>query len=222
MPVGVREIESLLGFAVAGLFFLVWWLYDAISLGIFALPATFFLVFIPSLGPDRYRFPSQRVWMSWLVAHIIALLLAYAALCFSLLSSMLYLVQERRIKSKFRSGPKPGKTQRWQPLEWLPPLDTLERLALATLEFGFPCMTVGLLIGSVLVQETSLGAAYFLDPNILASFVMWFVYATLLLLRRGMGMRGRRAAYVSGGALVVMMAVWAVNFFSQVHRFGPQ
>lgn len=37
MPVGVREIESLLGFAVAGLFFLVWWLYDAVSLGIFAL-----------------------------------------------------------------------------------------------------------------------------------------------------------------------------------------
>jgi len=217
MPVGVREIESLLGFAVAGLFFLVWWLYDAISLGIFALPATFFLVFIPSLGPDRYRFPTQRVWMSWLVAHIIALLLAYAALSFSLLASLMYLVQERRIKSK----PKPGKSGR-SPLDWLPPLDTLERLALATLEFGFPCMTVGLLIGSVLVQETSLGAAYFLDPNILASFVMWFVYATLLLLRRGMGMRGRRAAYVSGGALVVMMVVWAVNFFSQVHRFGPQ
>jgi len=214
----VREIESLLGFAVAGLFFLVWWLYDAISLGIFALPATFFLVFIPSLGPDRYRFPSQTVWMSWLVAHIIALLLAYAALCFSLLASVLYLVQERRIKAKH----KPGEKSRWAPLDWLPPLDTLERLALATLEFGFPCMTVGLLIGTVLVQETALGAAYFLDPNILASFVMWFVYATLLLLRRGMGMRGRRAAYVSGVALVVMMAVWAVNFFSQVHRFGPQ
>jgi len=178
---------------------------------------SFFLVFIPSLGPDRYRFPTQRVWMSWLVAHIIALLLAYAALSFSLLASLMYLVQERRIKSK----PKPGKSGR-SPLDWLPPLDTLERLALATLEFGFPCMTVGLLIGSVLVQETSLGAAYFLDPNILASFVMWFVYATLLLLRRGMGMRGRRAAYVSGGALVVMMVVWAVNFFSQVHRFGPQ
>ncbi|MGB0065383.1 MAG: cytochrome c biogenesis protein CcsA [Terracidiphilus sp.] len=216
MPVGVREIESLLGFAIAGLFFLIWWLYDAISLGIFALPATFLLVFIPSLGPDRYRFPSQTAWMSWLAAHIIALLLAYAALAFSLLSSAMYLVQERRIKSKT------GKTGRWQPLDWLPPLDTLERLALATLEFGFPCMTVGLLIGSVLVQQTALGAAYFLDPNIIASFVMWVVYVTLLLLRRGMGMRGRKAAYVSGAALVVMMAVWAVNFFSQVHRFGPK
>ncbi len=218
MPVGVREIESLLGFLVAGLFFLVWWLYDAISLGVFALPATFFLVFIPSLGPGTYRFPSQRVWMSWLVAHIIALLLACAALCFSLLSSMLYLVQERRIKAKV----KPGQLGRFAPLDWLPPLDTLERLALATLEFGFPCMTVGLLIGVVLVQETSLGASNFLDTNNHASFAKLIVYATLLLLRRGIGLRGRRAAYVSGAAMVVMMAVWAANFFSQVHRFGPQ
>ena len=218
MPVGVREIESLLGFAVAGLFFLVWWLYDAISLGIFALPATFFLIFVPALGPDRYSFPSQGVRVSWLVAHIIALLLAYAALCFSLLASLLYLVQERRIKAK----PKPGQKSTWAPLDWLPPLDTLERIALATLEFGFPCMTVGLVIGSVLAQETALGAAYFRDPKVLASFAMWAVYVILLLVRRSAGLRGRRAAYVSGAALMVMMAVWAANLFSHVHRFGPQ
>ena len=53
VPVSFREIESLLGFAVAGLFFLIWWIYDAISLGIFALPATFLLIVIPSLGPGR-------------------------------------------------------------------------------------------------------------------------------------------------------------------------
>jgi ABC-type uncharacterized transport system permease subunit len=218
MPVGEHEIESLLGFAVGGIFFLVWWLYDGISLGIFALPATFFLVFIPALGPNRYRFPSQGVYDAWLVAHIIALLLAYAALFFSLVSSMLYLVQERRIKSKRR----PAKTSKWGPLDWLPPLDTLERVALATLEFGFPCMTVGLILGSVLVQETSIGASYFLNPDILAAYVMWAIYVTLLFMRRSASLRGRKAAYVSGAALVVMMAVWCVNFFSQVHRFGPQ
>ncbi|MGP8253198.1 MAG: inner membrane protein YpjD [Terracidiphilus sp.] len=218
MPVGEHEIESLLGFAVAGIFFLVWWLYDGISLGIFALPATFFLVLIPALGPNRYQFPSQGVYDAWLVAHIIALLLAYAALFFSLVASMLYLALERRIKSKL----KPGKTSKWGSFEWLPPLDTLERVALATLEFGFPCMTVGLILGSVLVQETSVGASYFLNPNILAAYVMWAIYVTLLFVRRGAGLRGRKAAYVSGAALVVMMAVWCVNFFSQVQRFGPR
>jgi ABC-type uncharacterized transport system permease subunit len=214
VPVGVREVESLLGFAVAGLFFLVWWLYDAISLGLFALPATFFLVFVPALGSERYTFPSQGVRTSWLVAHIVALLLAYAALCFSLLASVLYLIQEQRLKSK----PRQGKI----PLDWLPPLDTLERIAHATLEFGFPCMTVGLIIGSVLAQETAVGASYFADPKVIASFAMWVVYVALLLVRRGAGLRGRKAVYVSGAALAVIMAVLAANFISNVHRFGPQ
>jgi ABC-type uncharacterized transport system permease subunit len=216
IPLGVREVQSLLGLAVAGLFFLVWWLYDAISLGLFALPATFFLVFVPSLGPDRYTFPSQGVRVSWLVAHIAALLLAYVALGFSLLASILYLVQERRLKSK----PKAGQDSWWAPLEWLPPLNTLERISEAMLEFGFPCMTVGLVIGSVLAQETPLGAAYFLDPKIIAAFVSWGIYVLLLLVRRTAGLRGRKAAYLSGAVFAVMVVVWTANLFSHVHRFG--
>jgi ABC-type transport system involved in cytochrome c biogenesis permease subunit len=130
---------------------------------------------------------------------------------------MLYLVQERRIKSK----PRAGKSS-WAPLDWLPPLDTLERISHATLEFGFPCMTVGLVIGSVLAQETALGAAYFADPKVIASFISWVVYVMLLLVRRSAGLRGRKAAYLSGAVLIVVMAVWAANLFSRVHRFGPQ
>jgi len=218
MPVGAREAESLLGLAVVGLYFLAWWLYDAISLGIFALPVTFFLVFVPALGMTHYIFPSPGVRTSWLVAHISALLAAYAALGFSLLASVLYLVQERRLKAKR----KPNEDSWWAPLDWLPPLDTLERLAHAMLLFGFPCMTVGLVLGAVLVQETDLGAAYFLDPKVLASFAMWGLYVLLLFLRQTAGLRGRRAAYLSGAVLAVMLCVWAANMVSHVHRFGAQ
>jgi ABC-type uncharacterized transport system permease subunit len=216
LPVGAREVESLLGFAVASLFFLAWWLFDAISLGIFALPITFFLVFVPALGLSHYSFPSQGVRTNWLAAHIAALLAAYAALGFSLLASVLYLVQERRLKAKIRANAESG----WLSFDWLPPLDTLERIAHAMLLFGFPCMTVGLLIGSVLVQETSLGASYFLDPKVMASFAMWVVYVLLLFVRRSAGLRGRKAAYLSGAVLVFMLAVWAANLVSHVHRFG--
>jgi ABC-type uncharacterized transport system permease subunit len=216
LPVGAREVESLLGLAVVAAFFIVWWIYDAISLGIFALPATFFLVLVPALGPDRYHFPSQGVRTSWLVAHIAALLAAYAALGFSLLASLLYLVQERRLKRIPKSS-----ESTWQSsLDWLPPLDTLERIAHATLEFGFPCMTVGLIIGAVLVQETPLGAAYFLDPKVIASFISWGVYVMLLLVRRSAALRGRKAAWLSGAVVVVMVFVWASNLVSHVHRFG--
>lgn len=215
MPVGVREVESLLGFAVAGVFLAVWWLYDAIPLGIFALPIAFFAVFVPALGPGRYTFPSEGVRAGWLVAHIAALLAAYVALGFSLLASILYLVQERRLKSKRKPGEKPRRL----PLDWLPSLDTLERIAHATLEFGFPCVTVGLIIGSVLAQE-SFGAAYFGDPKIIASFAMWAVYVALLWVRRSAGLRGRRAAYLCGAVFLVMLGVLAANAFSQVHRYG--
>jgi ABC-type uncharacterized transport system permease subunit len=217
MPVDVREVESLLGFAIAGLFLLIWWLYDAIALGIFVLPMTFFAVFVPALGPERFAFPSAGVRIGWLVAHIAALLAAYVALGFSLLASVLYLVQERRLKSKQM----PGEDSWWLPLDWLPPLDTLERIARASLEFGFPCMTVGLVIGSVLAQE-AVGPAYFFDPKVIASFALWLVYVALLFIRRAAGLRGRKAAYLSGAVFLVMLAVLAANIFSHVHRYGPQ
>lgn len=216
MPVGAREAESLLGFLIAALFFLAWWFYDAISLGIFAMPCTLFLVFVPALGVTGYTFPSQGVRNSWLIAHIAALLAAYAGLGFSLLASVLYLLQERRLKAKMKGTSE----ARWVLLDWLPPLDTLERLAHAMLLFGFPCMTVGLLLGVVLVQESELGAAYFLDPKVLASFALWVLYVLLLFLRHSAGLRGRRAAYLSGAVLVLMLCVWAANMVSHVHRFG--
>ena len=57
VPVGVREAESMLGLLVAGLFFLVWWVYKAVSLGIFALPITFFIVLSPRWEPKSTFFP---------------------------------------------------------------------------------------------------------------------------------------------------------------------
>jgi len=213
MPVGIRETESLLGLLLAGLYLLAWWLYGAISLGIFALPVTFFLVFVPALGITSYTFPSDVVRSDWLIAHIAALLVASAALCFSLLASFLYLAQERRIKRKIKAC----EPSHWAPLGWLPPLDTIDRIAHSLLLFGFPCMTIGLVIGAVLVQETPLGAAYFLDPKVIASFAMWSVYVLLLYLRHRTGLRGRKAAYLSGAVLVALLVVWIANL---VHRFS--
>jgi ABC-type transport system involved in cytochrome c biogenesis permease subunit len=208
--------------------------------------------------------------MGWLVVHIGFLLAAYASLGFSMVASFLYLVQERRLKSRFlvmaavggsshpsqnRGGmghpdflpatsqsrdvghpdllyrgdllshPSQLQGRVGHPVpryllsgDFLPPLDTLERIAHATLLFGFPCMTFGLLVGSLLAQE-SVGPAYFFDPKVLLSFAMWILYVVLLYIRRSAGLRGRRAAYLSSGVFLVMLLVWAANQFSQVHRF---
>lgn len=208
IPVGMHEVHALLGLLISATFLILWLLRRTVSFGIFALPLTFFLVLIPSMGPDKYTFAATGVRSGWLFAHISTLLAAYVALIFSMLASFFYLLQERRLKSKVPS----------RLLTWLPPLDTMDKIAYSTLLIGFPCMTVGLLVGSLVAQE-KVGSEYFHDPKVIASFGMWLLYVVLLFIRRVQGLRGRKAAYVSSLFFLVMLGVWAANQFSAVHRF---
>ncbi len=208
MPAGMREVESLLALLICGVFLLIAILYRTISFSVFALPLSLLLVLEPAIGLNHGTFHSPMIRSGWLFLHISALLSAYAALLFSLLANFLYLVQERRLKQKRRAGF----------LTWLPPLETMDSISSNLLLIGFPFMTVGLLAGSVIAQE-SVGAVYFLDPKVLLSFGMWLIYLAMLFIRRSMGLRGRRAVYLSSFAFLVVLSVWAANQFSSVHRF---
>ena len=152
------------------------------------------------------------------------LLAAYAALLFSMLSSFLYLIQERRLKSKqwTKAGvaPRPQKRPRGF-LTWLPPLATMDQIATSTLRIGFVCMTVGLFAGSLIAQE-QVGIGYFFDPKVLLSFVMWGLYVVILFIRRNAGLRGRRAAWLTLGVFVLILCVWAANLLGSVHSFCAQ
>jgi ABC-type uncharacterized transport system permease subunit len=209
MPVGMHEVQSMLALLISTVFLLIAFRYRTLSFGIFALPLAFLLVVVPALGPDKYTFSSPVIRSGWLFLHISALLLAYAALIFSLIASTLYLLQERRLKTRHSPGF----------LNWLPPLDTMDQIAQTTLVLGFCGMTIGLFAGSLIAQE-SVGAAYFADPKIWLSFVMWGLYVVMLFVRRSTGLRGRRAVYLSSVVFLMMLCVWAANLFSTVHRFS--
>jgi ABC-type uncharacterized transport system permease subunit len=208
LPVGMHEVQSLLALLICAAFLLVALLYRTVSFGIFALPLSLLLVLGPAIGPDHWTFHSPGIRSGWLSLHIIALLAAYAALIFSLFANFLYLVQERRLKNKSNVAF----------LAWLPPLETMERIASGMLLIGFPFMTLGLLAGSLIAQE-SVGPAYFKDPKVLLSFAMWGLYLVMLFVRRQAGLRGRRAVYLSSLTFLVVISVWAANQFSSVHRF---
>jgi ABC-type uncharacterized transport system permease subunit len=208
LPVGMHEVQSLLALLICAAFLLVALLYRTVSFGIFALPLSLLLVLGPAMGPDHWTFQSPEIRSGWLALHIVALLAAYAALIFSLIASFLYLVQERRLKNKSNVGF----------LAWLPPLETMERIASGMLLIGFPFMTLGLLAGSLIAQE-SVGPVYFKDPKVLLSFAMWALYLVMLFIRQQAGLRGRRAIYLSSLAFLVVISVWAANQFSSVHRF---
>jgi ABC-type uncharacterized transport system permease subunit len=209
LPVEAHELQSVLALILALAFLLVYAFYRTVSVGIFLLPVVALLTTLAAFrrGQEIFAMPVRT---GWITVHIVLLLAAYAALLLSLLASLLYLIQERRLKSRMASP------------RWLPQLDTplevIDQIAQKALLFGLPCMTAGLLIGSVIAQETY-GASYFSDPKILLAFAMWVAYILMIHIRRLNGLRGRRAVYWSSFVFLVVLGVWAANQLSSVHRF---
>jgi len=226
IPVMAGEIVSTLALVIVAVFLFIFFVYRTISFGLFALPLAFLLTVVPAIGPERYTFGSPLVRNGWIAFHVVMLLAAYAALLFSMLSSFLYLIQEKRLKNK--DWAKAGVTARPKTrprgfLTWLPPLATMDQIAQSTLMLGFFCMTAGLAAGSLIAQE-QVGIRYFSDPKVVLSFVMWGLYVAILFIQRDTGLRGRRAAWLSSGVFAVMLCVWAANLLGSVHssahRFG--
>jgi ABC-type uncharacterized transport system permease subunit len=207
LPVDNHETQSFLGLLLALAFLLICWRYKTVALGVFVLPICFLLGLVPAFRPGQESTAFPIIHAGWIFLHVALLLAAYAALLLSLLASLLYLVQERRLKQKSPT------------LRWLPPLETTDQIAQRSLLFGLPCMTAGLLIGSLIAQVT-VGASYFRDPKILLAFAMWLVYIAMIHIRRIAGLRGRRAVYLSSFVFFLVLAVWAANQFSAVHRFN--
>ena len=206
-PSAPFEAESLFAFLIMASFLISWIIYRALSLGVFVFPLAFLLAFAASVSQEPLTFTSPLLRKGWIIAHVVLILAGYAALFLSFVASMVYLVQERGLKSK-----QAGLIAR------LPALEVVDQIGYRALLFGFPFMTVGLALGALVAQE-HFGARFFLDPKVVLSVLMWGVYMFLLYSRWNAGIRGRRAAYISLVAFVVALGAWAANYFSVVHRF---
>src|SRR5258706_452452 len=95
-----------------------------------------------------------------------------AALVLSFGASLLYLLQERRLKAK-----KPSSL-----ISFLPALEVIDQIGYRSLLLGFPFMTLGLITGSI-VAMSAYGHVDFADPKILLSILMWFVYMVMVFTR---------------------------------------
>ena len=122
VPLGWVEVQATLALLIVVAYLLVYAVYRAAAFGIFALPLALVVMLAPAMGANSAGFVTPEMRSGWLVVHIGALLAAYTALLFSLLASVLYLAQERRLKSKEGIGF----------LAWLPPLETMDRIAYLT------------------------------------------------------------------------------------------
>lgn len=198
----VHQVESLLALLLMVFFFAIYAIYRTASPGIVVFPLAFVLV----LSAQSYSVPASAAvepspfGPRWIVAHIALIMVGYSALIISFVASILYLLQEKNLKAKGTSG-------FWSRL---PALATIDEIGYRVLIFGFPFMTFGLIVGSILA-EAKFGPDYFRDPKVLLSGVMWIVYSVLLYTRWSAGWRGRRAAYLAACAFAAAAVAWVAN-----------
>lgn len=203
----VHNPESLLALMIMTAFMIVYLAYDTSSPGIVIFPLVFLLTFMGATGQQPFLVtPGLRT--GWLFVHIAMIFTGYAGLFLSFGASLLYLLQERNLKSK-----QPARI-----MLRLPALQVIDDIGYRSLLLGFPFMTLGLIAGTI-VAESTYGRLDLLDPKVLLSILMWAVYMVMLFTRWSAGWRGRKAAYLAAGAILVAITAWFANYISSMHRF---
>jgi len=198
---------SVLGFLIMVVFLITYMVYQTTSPGMIVFPLVFLLTFLGATHPESFVLASSGARQGWLVAHVSLIFAGYAALVLSFSASLIYLLEERALKSKHPGGL----------LSRLPALEVTDEIGFRSLLIGFPFMTAGLVAGMVIAQA-NFGYVDFRDAKIFLSLLTWAVYLVLLYTRWSAGWRGRRAAYLAAGAFAMAIVAWAANYFSVIHR----
>jgi ABC-type transport system involved in cytochrome c biogenesis permease subunit len=135
----------------------------------------------------------------WGAIHGTLILMAAVGVSVGFLASVMYLIQARRLRKKMNPG-------RVVPMLSLERLETMNRRAL---NIAFPLLTVGLLVGSILLRQGRATSDDWLSPKILSTAGLWVVFAVLVYLRYGAHVPPRRLALLSVAAFALVLVALA-------------
>ncbi len=204
----IAEASSLFAFLITLGFLLIHWRYHVASLSVFTFPIVFVMTLASGLNQQEITEVPTVLKASWVPLHVSLALVGYTALFLACFAGVMYLIQERELK---RRTPHAFYYR-------LPPLETIDRFGSAALTAGFPCITLGLVIGAV-GAAGEWGATWMLDPKAILSFVLWLIYGLLILSRVGLGWRGHKAALFSIVGMAMALVSWSANYMSSQHTF---
>jgi HemX protein len=135
---------------------------------------------------------------------------AYAAFALSFVLSLIYLVQDRVLRSRRLATPF------WR----FPALDVLDRMARSSVYVGLVAMCLGALMGLIWRHRLTGGYSWG-DPKVIVTLAILVLYATYLFLSRSARLRGARAALLCAlNFLIVLFSYTLVNIYlTRFHRF---
>jgi ABC-type transport system involved in cytochrome c biogenesis permease subunit len=189
---------------------------DERSMGVFVAVLLTTLEIIPALDPTiSPRPPLLRSPL--FTIHVVSVLFAYASFALAFVLGVTYVLLFKEIKAK----------QLGFFYARLPSLQALDRMNDRAITVGWICLTVGVAVGGIWATQVQSSpdpraqAMSVADPKILVALLSWGVYSFAVFARRAVGWSGRRAAYLSAIAFVLVLLnfVPVGYFLTRSHNF---
>jgi cytochrome c-type biogenesis protein CcsB len=187
------------------------WRYTVKNFGTFVSILIFCLLLVSSFSAKDFTPLLPALQSMWLPVHAGVSIIAYGFLSLAFCGGLMYLLQERELKSKkfgyFFSR--------------FPSLDALDQLNKHCLTTGFVFLTLGIVTGSVWARQ-AWGTYWQWDPKETWSLITWFLYLVQLHQRFTVGWRGKRAAVMAiVGFAAIVFTLWGVTYLlGGVHSYA--
>jgi ABC-type uncharacterized transport system permease subunit len=194
------EVLVFLGWSMVMFYLLIGPPYRLSLMGLFTAPVALLIQLFALLVPGLDRAPQlSLVHNAWLELHAAISVVAYGAFSLAGVAGAMYLAQERQLKTHHLHA---------FFFEW-PPIHDLAVANRRLVLVGFGLLTFGLLAG---VKMGNLEAHL---VKILWSCAVWILYGGILAAIFRHRLSGRRVAWVSVAAfLVVLGTLWSLKFLS--------
>jgi cytochrome c-type biogenesis protein CcsB len=203
--VNFGEALSLLGLVLVVAFLLAQRRAPVLALSAVVVPLAFGLTLAATALKGGVQPLPPVLHSVWLPVHVGLAILGDALLALACSASVLYLVQDRRLKAHRLRTTQPR----------LPSLETLDRLSHRSVVWGMVLLTLAILSGIIWAHEAwgePRSQSWLLDPKLLFTCGAWVFYVVLLQGRMTSGWRGRFAAQLTiAGFAVIVASLVGVN-----------
>lgn len=196
------ESLSIVAVLLVGVFLLMQLRAPLVALGSVVSPLAFGLTFAAIALKGGVEPLPPMLQSVWFPLHVGVALLGDAVFALAFSASVLYLVQERRLKVHRGRGTIRG----------IPSLEALDRVSHTCLVWGLVLLTLGFMTGVVWAHVAWSDRPWTRDPKIVVTMLVWILYVILLQGRITAGWRGRRAAQLTiAGFAVIVFSLVGVN-----------
>jgi cytochrome c-type biogenesis protein CcsB len=196
--IGLHDGTSLLAWASVLAFLMTYLRTREEVLGLALYPAVFILVLVANLSAPVADRPEPILRSVFLPVHTTLAVFGYAALFLAAAMSVLYLIQERELKSRSPHAF----------YYMAPSLERCDTISAGSASVGFGFLTLAIVTG-VLWSHAAHGRYWSWDAKGWSALLAWVIYVALLVARYRTGWGGRRAAFagILGFAAVVVTFV---------------